>query len=617
VDERRAIDRASGISVELQARLRRINVTAAVLAVLWAVASVSVTFWLSGKIIRDDVADAMKAANRDTAEAADLVERIFHELTSIPYVITGNVDVHAAIVQYDTAGSSLSGLTLEQRRTWLQHDPHVAAAGNRLAQIRRSLNYAAVYAVSSSGTIITSANWNDNDSLVGIDVSDRRYFREAMAGRSGFMFAYARTANPQPVLFFSAPMVESGSAIGATVITQFSEAVESLLPRSQQVILIVDDAGMVVVSSHPQFRLRYLGALTESKRPDTDVLRNIYGLSALKTIDAERPSRPSHEAEWTIDRIPNLVTGASLQESGYSLLLFTPIEYVTNLKWLHYVIGALVALIGALFILAFGRRFASLARQRHDARTMVRLNEKLTAANVEMTAANAEKNRYLGIAAHDLRNPLSSIRGLSQLLMEHAVEPPQQDEFHQTINRTSDEMLGLVNDLLDVSVIESGRLDLRRTAVDTGKLVRQRVELLEPYARSKKIEIALDASGAPPANIDAARFGQVIDNLISNAIKFSPLETRVTVTLHPGDGSFVFSVQDQGPGIAEAERKLLFQSFQKLSARPTGGEKSTGLGLAIVKKIVDAHGGSIAVDSTPGSGTKFTVTVPSNPQEVK
>ena len=105
----------------------------------------------------------------------------------------------------------------------------------------------------------------------------------------------------------------------------------------------------------------------------------------------------------------------------------------------------------------------------------------------------------------------------------------------------------------------------------------------------------------------------MIDNLVSNAIKFSPSGTTVQISVRSGAGSFTFSVQDQGPGIPEADRKLLFRSFQKLSARPTGGEKSTGLGLAIVKRIIDAHGGRIDVESGPAGGTRFAVTMPLAP----
>jgi signal transduction histidine kinase len=317
--------------------------------------------------------------------------------------------------------------------------------------------------------------------------------------------------------------------------------------------------------------------------------------------------RPAHGLERLVDGQPYLVGSDPLKAyPAYSLFVFTPIGWADNLRQLHLIIAALAALLGIVLIFFGARTVAGLARRRHDAEITATLNEQLK-------KVNADKDRYLGIAAHDLRNPLSSMRGLSQMMMEMPLEPGQQKEFLETIHRTSDEMLGLVNDLLDVSVIESGKLTLRRSDHDVAKLIGQRIHHLEPNARNKKIDLRLQTSGAQKASIDSARFGQVIDNLVSNAIKFSPSGTTVQVALSSGDGHFAFSVQDQGPGISPEDQKLLFRSFQKLSARPTGGEKSTGLGLAIVKKIVDAHGGHIDVESAPGQGTRFTVTAPLGP----
>ena len=195
-------------------------------------------------------------------------------------------------------------------------------------------------------------------------------------------------------------------------------------------------------------------------------------------------------------------------------------------------------------------------------------------------------------------------------MMETPLEPEEQRDFLETIHRTSDEMLVMVNDLLDVAVIESGKLDLRYKREDAARLVKQRIRHQEPIARAKNIGLKVVSPDALAASLDPARFSQVIDNLVSNAIKFSPQGTTVHITLQTSDQKLVFDVGDEGPGMSEEDRKLLFKSFQKLSARPTGGEKSTGLGLAIVKKIVDAHRGTIEVDSAPGRGTRFTVKIP-------
>jgi len=598
----KAVQESGAAEAALAAQLRRIRIIVVVSAALWIVVAAACTVWLSGRIVAGDLADAAEDAGRDAKAIARIVDRMFHELTSIPQVLANNRELRALVTRYNALEGRFAGRPAEQRNVQLRNDDAVARLGRRLTLIRGRLNYDLIYAMDARGIRIVSSDWEEQPQLLGTDLDDREYFKDAMAGRAGHMFAIARTTG-KAVFFFSAPIEEEAGPIGAVVVRQTTELVGSQLAGGQHVTLIVDKAGMVVAASHPDFYLQHVGALAD-RRPDAGALRDIYALEQLRTLDMVRPAHALHEAEWIIRDHPYLVTGAELTASAYRLLILSPIDRLNAVRPLHYAIGAMAALFGVLVALLANRRAENLARRRH--------NELITAAlNDKLKAVNAEKDRYLGIAAHDLRNPLSSMRGLSELMLETPLEPEQQREFLATIHRTSDEMLGLVNDLLDVSVIESGKLDLRRTDQDVAKLIQRRIRHLEPHARGKKIALAVDARDGQRASIDAARFGQVIDNLVSNAIKFSPSGTTVQVSLRAGNGSFAFSVHDQGPGIPEEERKLLFRSFQKLSARPTGGEKSTGLGLAIVKKIVDAHGGTIEVESPPGGGTRFTVTTPS------
>ena len=619
--DRRTIDRESGTSPELRARLRRIRFVATTCALVLATISAVATLWLSNRIVSGKVSDTAKGALRDTMEIAKVVERMFAELEAIPQVLATSRAVREVVRRFNQREPAFAQMAQEQRRTYLTSDPEVVRLSNRLTQLRDRLRYDLLYVLDARGVRVVTADWDSKVELLGFDLSDRDYFTESMALRTAHQFAISRISR-RPALFFSAPIEEEEKPIGAVVVRQTSEVIGASLAGGQDVKLIVDSAGMVVATSHLEFYLRHIpaadrahmsGATKVNEAPDAGTLRSIYAQESLREIRLQRPSRLSaidpsvHDAERVIDGHRYLVTTDPLKGyAGYSLFVFTPIDWVGETRRLHYIVGALFALFCALAILYAGRGANNLARQRHNARVTAMLNEKLT-------ALNTEKDRYLGIAAHDLRNPLSSMRGLSELMLEAPLEPEQQREFLETIHRTSDEMLGLVNDLLDVSVIESGKLTLRRADHDVAKLVQQRIRHLEAHARSKKIDVTVDAPGVQRASIDTARFGQVIDNLVSNAIKFSPPSTAVRVALQSSNGNIAFSVQDQGPGIPEADRKLLFRSFQKLSARPTGGEKSTGLGLAIVKKIVDAHGGTIDVESGSGGGTRFVVTTPSTP----
>ncbi|MBF0295074.1 MAG: hybrid sensor histidine kinase/response regulator [Magnetococcales bacterium] len=218
---------------------------------------------------------------------------------------------------------------------------------------------------------------------------------------------------------------------------------------------------------------------------------------------------------------------------------------------------------------------------------------------------NELKNRFLGMAAHDLRNPLNSICGYSDILLNMSVDDEERKRFIRTINVVAGQMLGMINDLLDVSVIESGRFVLNRERGDLTRLVGQRVELMRFMAERKQVRILTDLRVTPMVSFDPDRLAQVVDNLLSNAIKFTPPQTDIHVMTDPCDGCVVLRVSDQGPGIPDEERHRLFGAFQKLSVRPTGNEKSTGLGLCIVKKIVDAHGGEIGVFNNPDRGACF------------
>lgn len=236
----------------------------------------------------------------------------------------------------------------------------------------------------------------------------------------------------------------------------------------------------------------------------------------------------------------------------------------------------------------------------------------------QLTKANAAKNRFLGMAAHDLRNPLASIRGFAEFLSEGAVGPLNADQLEmvQSIHAASQAMLDMVNELLDVATIESGVLRLELKPHNLGDLVAKSVALTNMEATKKKTHVAFTPHPTPIVpTIDPAKMKQVIDNLLSNAVKYSPPGSAITVVaaVDASAGTCSVAVRDQGPGIPDSERDKLFKDFGRLSSKPTGGEKSTGLGLAIVRKIVEAHRGTITAVNLPERGCEFRFTLPLAP----
>ena len=248
---------------------------------------------------------------------------------------------------------------------------------------------------------------------------------------------------------------------------------------------------------------------------------------------------------------------------------------------------------------------------------LVNLHRDMAKKNAELEKVNEQMNRLLGMAAHDLRNPLGVIHSYAEFLEDEssAVLTAEQREFVTTIKDTSDFMRRLVTDLLSVSAIEAGHLNLDRQPADLAKLIQRNLTLNRLLASKKQIELELDSPASlPMLNFDAGKIEQVLNNLISNAIKFSHRGTRVRILLTSNNDSVTVAVRDQGQGIPAEEFSKLFKPFSMLSVRTTAGEQSTGLGLAIVRRIVEGHGGRIWVESEVGKGSTFSFTLPYMPE---
>ena len=255
-----------------------------------------------------------------------------------------------------------------------------------------------------------------------------------------------------------------------------------------------------------------------------------------------------------------------------------------------------------------------LARIRTHLQNQI-LSEQRKMLVEQLKKANAEKNKFLGMAAHDLRNPLASIRGLAEFLREGALGAltREQVDIIDTIHDASQSMLGMVNELLDVATIEAGELNLSLEVSNLGDLIAKSVTTFNREALKKNTHVQFELPQVPVhLTIDPAKMRQVVDNLLSNAVKYSPPGStiRAFVKHTVANSTCSFSVLDQGPGIPDDERDKLFKDFSRLSSKPTGGEKSTGLGLAICRKIVDAHHGQIVVENLPDRGCEFRVTLP-------
>jgi signal transduction histidine kinase/ActR/RegA family two-component response regulator len=262
-----------------------------------------------------------------------------------------------------------------------------------------------------------------------------------------------------------------------------------------------------------------------------------------------------------------------------------------------------------------GSHYDEISRLNNE---LINAQRQLAKKNARLEILDRQKNTLLGMVAHDLRNPLGLITGYVELLEENLAGRlgGRDADLIGVIREAAAGALTLIEDMLDVSVIESGELQVKPRPVELRLLVDKVLAMHRPRARRKGIDLAFGPGDVLWAELDPGKFQQVASNLVSNAVKYSPPGSRVEVELSAGTGGVgeagevVFAVRDQGPGISAAEQKGLFKAYGRSSARTTQGESSTGLGLLIVKKVAEAHGGRVVLDSAPGRGSVFGVRLP-------
>lgn len=247
-------------------------------------------------------------------------------------------------------------------------------------------------------------------------------------------------------------------------------------------------------------------------------------------------------------------------------------------------------------------------------RALMQANRRLSAQWLRLQRANGFKNEILGTVAHDLKNPLGVILGRTEMLKELISTGASSSGVVAQVDHIRDatkRLTTMVDHLISDAMADAFDITIRREPVDVAALVKEVAEANQPLAVNKQQAISVTAPPNIVTMCDTDRIREAIDNLISNAIKYSPIGGKIGVAVtHEGNDTIV-RISDEGAGLSPEDLGRLFGRFQRLSAKPTAGESSTGLGLSIVKRIIDMHGGEVAAESEgPGKGSTFTITLP-------
>lgn len=341
-----------------------------------------------------------------------------------------------------------------------------------------------------------------------------------------------------------------------------------------------------------------------------------YYQEALGWSKAENALKDSLNSQTRIARIDELEMEYETQKKDIAnarLQLEQANSEVQRQKtlWISILLGSGLVIFLGFMIWNNQRKSQRNKRLMKQAALIQTQNETLQSRNDLLDQLNQEKDALMGIVAHDLKAPLSKAAGLLNILEMRTKEEGLEREVITRMEKVFDQGNSLIDELVLLNELDSQTAMPDLAMVDVKDLVNNSVETFQEVAAQKRIQLQIEA---PATGLElkshAPYLQRILDNLLSNALKFSMPDTQVTVAVRLLDGSCLLEIRDQGPGIPVAEIPELFKKFNRLSNRPTGGESTTGLGLSIVHSLVDRLGGTISVDSKIGSGTSFIASFP-------
>ncbi len=357
----------------------------------------------------------------------------------------------------------------------------------------------------------------------------------------------------------------------------------------------------------------YCIALTESLRDNYDLVPLPIG----KTISFSFALRKTDgELYYILNKVSSLVPSSSIQSS--MLLWSFPDESFSLLRFLKKNLVAVILIILIIALLIVFLLIHRANRMQHRLEEREKLQNALSSALVEAQAANKAKTAFLNNMSHDIRTPMNAIVGFTALAASHIDKKEQVQEYLKKISISSQHLLSLINDVLDMSRIESGKVSIEASDVHLPLIIHDLQTIINSNVTAKQLELSIDTQDVKHEDIitDKLRLNQILLNILSNAIKYTPPGGKISfrVIEKPshveGVAEFEFRIKDNGIGMSEEFQKTIFEAFSREKNSTVSGIQGTGLGMAITKNIVDMMGGVITMHSEEGKGSEFIVNLP-------
>jgi len=576
------------------------------LVLLWWCVVAALGWLLSQRLVSQWIQSQAASAAYEAETTARVVDRLFTQMVSVANMVANQSQVIQLASRYREDPPGLDALTRQQRAAQFTADPLVRKVGDFMDALAADLRYARIYQNNLSDDTITASNWAAPDSIVGMIYAGRIYLNTALRDGSGHSFGIARI-NKTPSYFVASRIEDAQDVVQGSVTVKFDAPDMAHYLTGRHIALIVNRQGRVTTSASEPFMLRNVAALLPPgllHPPDDEDGEELGDAMDIRAVKAHGVAD-----QWLIDGIPYVMKRQPLNNRQYQLLTLASLEPLADLRDQHLWTAVLIAAVGTVLILLSCHILGQMVVRRQDEKyaTMVTsaLNADLSTALSDAQTKERQKVEVLGYIGHDLRAPLATIKGYSEMLLTES--PEKQQGLVKTIQRSVKYQLDLIDELLEYAKSELQPLAVRPAPIDLQALLDDIADYAISLCSQQHNHFHCHITGTLPGRMamDGKRLQQVLLNLVSNAAKFTR-DGVVTLSVnarHAGEFCELhISVSDTGIGIDLAQKPDIFDAFQQIQTE--GG--STGLGLFISQRILMAMGASLDVSSAAGQGTTFS-----------